>query len=428
MSCTLDSTTLATARVNVNRDLPRRISLRGRWLRGLVWCVLLTGGCAALWLLRSPERHYQRAVAALDDDRPQDNRLETVAYELLSLSSDPAFEAQAGLLSGTLLAARGEPKAAIQEAAVAAANPETKIRAMVLLGQCLYDSGQFLEAGETWTKVIELDRENADAHRWLGAAYYELGAVREALAHLRTAAELRPNDPGPHRLIGQLCVEFWEPKTAVEAYQEALRRAPDRPDNDEIRFALAKIFYRTNRHQEARELLSRCVTTASIMALMADCEHSLGNADRARSLVDDALQLDPEHVRALGLKGRLLIERHDFGEAVQTLQAAVRLSPKDTTVLYDLGIAYHRIGETEKSKDVHQFVNQLRQIERAYEDLSYQSVDDPRDAQIRYRLGVLAAQLDKPHLARMWLRASARLDPQNAAALAALQSLDPEPN
>jgi Flp pilus assembly protein TadD len=427
MSCALDSTALAAATTKVSHS-PRRMSLGGRWSRGLVWCAVLTGGCAALWLLRSPQRHYQRAIAALDDDRPQDNRLEAVAYELLSLSSDPAFEAQAGLLSGTLMAARGEPKAAIQEAAVAAANPDTKLRAMVLLGRCLYESGQFLEAGETWTKVLELDRDNADAHRWLGAAYYELGAVREALAHLRTAAELRPNDPGPHRLIGQLCVDFWEPKTAIEAYQEALRRAPDRADNDEVRFALAKIFYRTNQHQEARELLSRCAITASVVALTADCEYGLGDTERAWSLLNDALQLDPEHVRALGLKGKLLIQRHRFEEAVQTLETAARLSPKDTTVLYDLGIAYHRIGQVEKSREVHQFVDQLRQFQRTYEDLSFQSVDDPRDAQIRYRLGVLAAQLDKPHLARMWLRASARLDPQNAAALAALQALGPEPN
>ncbi|HWB10070.1 MAG TPA: tetratricopeptide repeat protein [Pirellulales bacterium] len=407
---------------------PRRLSARWRWGRGLALCGLLTGGCAALVLYRSPDRHYQRAVAALDDDRPQDSRLETVAYELLEVSSDPAFEAQAGLLSATLLVARGEPKAAIQEAAVAAANPDTKVRAMVLLGRCLYESGQFLEAGETWTKALEIEPDNADAHRWLGAAYYELGAVREALVHLRRAAELRPLDPGPHRLIGQLCIEFWEPKTAIEAYQEALRRAPDRADNDDVRFALAKVFYRTNRHREALELLAQCEASANVIALMAECEHGSGNTERAWSLVNDALRLDLDHVRALGLKGKLLIARHGFAEAAQTLEAAARLSPKDTTVLYDLGIAYHRLGQTERSKEAHRFVDHLRQFQRAYEDLSFQSVEDPRDAQIRYRLGMLAAQLDKPRLARMWLRASVHLDPTNGAAQAALQSLGPETN
>lgn len=426
MSGAFDSATLN--RATASSGLPRRISLGGRWGPGLAVSVLLIGGCAALAFLRSPQRHYQRAIAALDDDGSRDQRLETVTYELLELSSDPAFEAQAGLLSGTLLVARGEPKAAIQEAAVAAANSETKIRAMVLLGQCLYESGQFLEAGETWTKVIELDRDNADAHRWLGAAYYELGAVREALVHLRRAAELRPHDPGPHRLIGQLCVEFWEPKTASEAYLEALRRAPDRADNDDVRFALAKIYYRTNRYQEALELLSLCRPTANIVALMADCEYGLGNTERAWSLANEALGLDAEHVRALGLKGKLLVARHRFDEAVQTLETAASLSSRDTTVLYDLGIAYHRIGQTEKSRQVHKFVDDLRQFQRTYEDLSFQSVDDPRDPEIRYRLGRLAAQLDKPHLARMWLRASIRLDPQNAAAHAALQALGPETN
>jgi tetratricopeptide (TPR) repeat protein len=393
----------------------------------VAWCAVLIGGCAALFFFRSPERHYRRALAAMDDIRSDPNRLEAVAYELLELSSDPAFEAQAGLLSAALLAARGQPKAAMQEAAVAAANPDTKIRAMVLLGQCLYDSGQFLEAGETWTKVLELDADNADAHRWLGAAYYELGAVREALVHLRKAAELRPHDPGPHRLIGLISVEFSEPKTAIEAYQEALRRAPDRSDNDEVRFALAKIFYRTNRHQEARELLLQCAPTANILALLADCEHGLGHTERSWLVLHDALRLDPEQVRALGLKGKLLMERRHFEDAAQTLETAARLAPKDTTVLYDLGMAYRRIGQTEKATELHKFVDRLRELQHTYEDLSFQSIDDPRDAHIRYQLGVLAARLDRIPLARKWLTASVRLDPTNAQAVAELEALGPEP-
>ena len=421
MSCTFGPATLP-ATVSINHRRPRRVSLYHRLVPGLLLGALIGVGCAALLLLQSSERHYRRAIAAIDDDR-----LEPVPYELLGLAGDPSFEAQAGLLSGMLLLARGQPQAAIQEAAVAADNPDTKIRAMVLLGECLYKSDHFLEAGETWNKVIEQDPDNADAHRWLGVAYYELGAVREALAHLRRAAELRPRDPGPHRLIARLCSEFWEARnTVIEAYQEALRRAPDRADNDDVRFNLAKIFYRTNRQQEARELLSQCDPTANVVALMAECEHSLGNTERAWSLLDDALRLDPAHVRALALKGKLLIERRRFEEAAQTLEEAARLSPKDVTILYDLGTAYQRTEKLDKAKEIRQFVDRLRRVQQTYEDLSFASVDDPRDAQIRYRLGVLAAELDKPSLARMWLRASVRLDPANAQARAALQALGPE--
>jgi Flp pilus assembly protein TadD len=152
----------------------------------------------------------------------------------------------------------------------------------------------------------------------------------------------------------------------------------------------------------------------------------LGNTERAWSLVHEALRLDPEHVRALGLKGKLLVERRQFDEAAQTLEIAARLAPQDTAILYDLGIAYQRIGQTKKSEELHRVIVGLQELQGTYDDLSFEAVDDSRDAEIRYRLGMLAAQLGDRQRARLWLQASVRLDPGNAHARAALQALGPE--
>lgn len=108
------------------------------------------------------------------------------------------------------------------------------------------------------------------------------------------------------------------------------------------------------------------------------------------------------------------------------LETAARLAPTDTSILYDLGIACQRTGQTEKADELHRRVNHLYELRQSYEDLRLQAVDDPRDAEIRYRLGVLAAELDDSYRARQWLKAAVRLDPAHAQARAALEALGPE--
>lgn len=387
-------------------------------LRGLPVSVLVIAGCSAMLILQSPAAHYRRALAALDD-----NRFETASYDVLWLDRNPRFEAQASLLSGALLVAEGDPQKASHVLTVASRDPDTTIHAMVLLGECLYKSDQFQEAGEVWTKAIELEPDNVNAHRWLGVAYYDLHAVREALVHLRRVAELDPRDPRPYRLIGQLCEEFWQPALAIEGYHEALRRAPDAPENAAIHFDLARLYYGTNEFQAALEQLSQCAPDADVLALTAYCQHGLGLDDQAQASLAEALRLDPQVVRALALKGQLLLERGDAQAAADNLEAASRKAPKDRVILHHLAMACQRLGQSQKAQRLRQAVERLDRFDAQYEDLALKAVDDPRDAQTRYQLGVLAAELGSPALARSWFQSAVHLEPGNAQAQAALQAL-----
>lgn len=377
--------------------------------------------CAAMLIFDAPEAHYRRALAAIEG-----NGIETASYELLWLERNPRFEAQASLLSGTLLVAQGELQSAPRVLAVAARDPDTNVRAMVLLGECLYKSERFQEAGEVWTKVLELDPDNLDAHRWLGIAYADLGAVREALVHLRRAAELDEDDPGPHRLIGRLCENYWQPKIAAESYLEALRRAPNHPDNDQLRFSLAKVYYRSKEYSLALDQLSRLAPSAEALALAADCQHGLGIDDQADTLLDEALRLNPKLSRALALRGQLLLERGDVQAATEVLELATREAPNDRLILHHLAMTCQRAGQKEKAERLRKAVDRLHQLDAQYEDLSLKAIDDPRDVQTRYRLGALAAELGAPALARAWFQAVVHLEPGNAQVKAALRALDRE--
>lgn len=388
------------------------------FVRGFAAAMLSVALCAALGFYNSPERRFRRAIAALDT-----GQLENAVYELPYLRGHAACEARASLLSGSLSAARGDYQAAMKDASVALTDPETEVRGIVLFGECLYQCEQFVDAGEMWAKALELDRDNVDALRWLGIAYYELGAVREATYYLRRAAELRPDDPGPHRLIGQMGARRGDLTMAENAYQEALRRAPRREDNDEVRFGLAAVLLRLRRPQEALDLLAHCIQEANVLGLEADCEYSLGHGEKARLLLEQALRLDPDLFRALELKGRNLLERQDFAAAAKALERAVELSPKESSALYDLALCYQRLGDAEKANQLRKRTDDLRRLQMQYDELALQAANDPRDAPVRYRLALVAADLGLNSEASMWIRAALGLDPHNAKIQAAYRRL-----
>src|SRR5690606_3901336 len=91
-------------------------------------------------------------------------------------------------------------------------------------------------------EAVALDDKQADAHRWLAATYFDLGAMHDAQRHLATVSELAPDDPRPSRLRGLIYKDYEKYTRAVEEYEETLRRQPDQKDVlFELAFCLAKL-------------------------------------------------------------------------------------------------------------------------------------------------------------------------------------------
>ncbi|HET6882311.1 MAG TPA: tetratricopeptide repeat protein [Pirellulales bacterium] len=401
---------------------PRRQRRRHRLADALLRCLVLGclfGGAGwSWWCWQSPEHRAARALSAGDA-----NDFETIRYQLLGLQAMPAVEAEANLLSGKLLLARNDPERALYDFAVAATKPAIQPRALVLTGACLYQTGHLLEAGKDWAAAIKLDSQNADAYRWLGVAYYDLGAVELARDALKKAAELAPDDPGPHRLIGLICTDNADPQGAVAAYREALRRAPERDDNDEIRLRLADVLHRVHQEVEALNVLAECPSSPEVLAYRAECEFSLGNDAPAWQMLEQSLREDEELVRALGLKGKMLLKNRQYAAAVQSLETAFKLAPKDAAILYDLQIAYQRTNQRDKVAEFERRLKEIDRLEAEYGALTDEARRDLQDSQLRYRLGMAAVRLEKFPLAKKWFEVALGLDPTNADARSALNRI-----
>jgi tetratricopeptide (TPR) repeat protein len=390
---------------------------RGLALRWFAGFAMLAAWSA--WLYeRRPAACFARATAAMDR-----GNAEGIQYEILPLLRQPAYEAHVSLLQGKLLALEQRWEGVPDAVELAFQHADTEGRALVMKGEALYWMGQLREAGETWTQLVELDPDNVDAHRWLGVAYYDLGATPQAIDHLETAAKLAPDDPRPHRMIGIAWQDVSRPAPAAVAYRESLRRDPNQEDVDDTRFRLGECLHLMRKDAEALKWLQQCPPLTPVLLARAQCEFALGHEARAAELLEQSLAKQPDHAPALILAAEMALRRQDTESAARSLEKAAKASPANVAVRYQLAAVYRRLGREEEAHVEKDRMDELKRLADEYQSLSIAAAKAPNDVEVRCRLGQLADRLDMPHFAKTWFRSALYLDPTSDEANRRLTAL-----
>ena len=392
------------------------------WLVPLALAGLL--GAGRLWYVYrvGPRRHFQAAVAAFVR-----NDLDAVQTGVEALRGVGGYEPHWRLLEGMLLLRRDRlPDAALQ-LGLATNHPDTRALACTLCGEALYRARDFRHAERVLKEAIQIDPSQTDAHRWLAALYYDIGSMVDALEELKAVAEQAPDDPRPHRLMGLIHKDFGFYQDAIMADRASLRLAPDQPANEEIRLELAECLLKVRRHAELLEALGECPKSAQKLALEAESYYNEGDRATARKLVAEAFKLAPEHLEALQLQATMDLDSGNPAAALEILRRAVEHHPKDHRVRYKLSQAYQRLGQKEAAAKEAKTSKELSDLQQRFTQLHQQAIRNTASAEIRYQLGVVARQLDKPELAQSWFRAALALDPGHAGARKELQVTAPLP-
>jgi tetratricopeptide (TPR) repeat protein len=169
------------------------------------------------------------------------------------------------------------------------------------------------------------------------------------------------------------------------------------------------------------QTLRTCSSSAQSFWLQAECQRGLGDKAAAEHLADQAIRRDPKHLQAVYLKGMLELESGDAAAAVKVLQKAVESNPKEWRPRYTLAMAYKRLGDDKQAAEHLKLVEELRRLRDHFTDLHNRALKDPASADLRYELGVVARQLDKPLLAISWFQAALALQSDHQLAQQALR-------
>jgi adenylate cyclase len=160
---------------------------------------------------------------------------EIAEIERRETKSVEAYESFARGMMNLRLASRDSIERAIAAFESATHHDPEYALAWAALGGAYSLKGSFLSLTDLVEKAIELERralaidpELADAHSWLGAALLGLGRTDEAIASIREAIRLEPDNGQAHQALARA---FWVGRgdfaAAIPEFERAIELNPD---------------------------------------------------------------------------------------------------------------------------------------------------------------------------------------------------------
>jgi tetratricopeptide (TPR) repeat protein len=171
-----------------------------------------------------------------------------------------------------------------------------------------------------------------------------------------------------HTLAGVVHHNTGEFEEAVDDFSRILELDPDlkqMPLKPRSIFwsEFGKSLLLMGRAEEAQRYLHRALREgddASVADLLGQSYYLQGALDDAEQCWRLALQLDPERPGAWWRLGKLELQRGRPAEAIEPLRRSSALEPEAIGPLYDLSLAYRRLGQNEESAKFSQQANRLR--------------------------------------------------------------------
>ena len=218
-------------------------------------------------------------------------------------------------------------------------------------------------------QVICEQPENPDAHFLLGSALALVPRQTEAVAELKRAIELRPSFAPSHHTLGVALARFGQPQAAQEAFSRALELDPNFA---EAHANLGLVLAQQTRLAEAREHLLLAIelrkgseATAYWHYLVGKTHDDEGRVEEAALRYARATVLRPDYAEAylaLGMAQNLMMDR---AAALESLQKAVSLSPRDARARYELGKQLLSLGQAEQAAEHLRHADQVLPNDRA---------------------------------------------------------------
>ncbi|HDP81028.1 MAG TPA: tetratricopeptide repeat protein [Spirochaetes bacterium] len=270
---------------------------------------------------------------------------------------------------------------------------------------------EFLKKGDNFRAIVNFKnalKQNSryrDALLGLGKAYLKTEAPEESLKLFGDVLKLDEGNTDAMLGTGSALASLGRYQEAIESFNRVIALTED---NLDAHYGLARIYYLMGREIWARRKLDRILRANpyhyDALLLMADIKSDDGRLDEAKKLVGKAIGSDPEMPDGYVKSGIILLKKHlrtgstdylnesaeefrralavdpdnfsanrymghtgmiagDHESAIGYLEKALSLFPGNPAVLYGLGLAREKSGDTEKALDYY-----LKAGERAQSD------------------------------------------------------------
>ncbi len=209
-----------------------------------------------------------------------------------------------------------------------------------ILGNIKVDERDFDGAKEYFNKAVKRFPDNAKALENLALINQHMGQYDAAAVSLQKATILEPKTSRYREKLTQLYFEVGDYQAAID---EANRILVDEEDNPSALLVKVKIYVKRKIFEEAQHLINRArsLVTDKVPFELAACEiEALTNKKNALISSEKLLREYPDDPRVIKNHAQFQIEAGYTNQAVETLQKALHLAPKDPEAMLLLGKAY----------------------------------------------------------------------------------------
>lgn len=221
--------------------------------------------------------------------------------------------------------------------------------AYVALGYAQLEANQLNAAEQSFLKALAIDAQLTDAHFFLGQLLLRQNLPRQALKSFKAALAIKPDFEFAWYELAQVHLRLANLEEALHAYTKAVGINPIFPDAE---IARARVFVGLARWQDALDaadsiLIRGYDPMASVYKAVA--LQRLNRSDEALLVIGAVLQLQPDSVEALHVKGTVLSGLGKNEEALSFYLRAIELNPKFASALSDVGVIYASRGDFDQA-------------------------------------------------------------------------------
>jgi tetratricopeptide (TPR) repeat protein len=167
----------------------------------------------------------------------------------------------------------------------------------------------------------------------------------------REIKEERPPE-FPYQKIKEY-IEAGDPNAALEEYRSYVEK---HPDSSEDRLLLVRLLMAASYWQEARleleKLIGETGPTVEVLLAFSYLERLMGNPDKERRYLEDALEIDRNNPAVLAAIGNLHLEAEEYEPAEISFDAALEADSREPTALRGLGILYLNQEKFQQAVDI----------------------------------------------------------------------------
>jgi tetratricopeptide (TPR) repeat protein len=232
-----------------------------------------------------------------------------------------------------------------------AATQPASTREIFEQGQQALNRGDLSAAEQAFRKVLTAEPNNVGAHGNLAVVYMRRRAWKPALAELRAAGKLAPDDPGILLDIGLVYYREADYGRAIPPFESVLR---SQPHSTQASYLLGLCYFFRERYADAAQTLAPLWPQESgnlqylyVLSLAANKAGRKDLDQRAASRLID-LGRDSAELHLIVGKAHMAHERWD--QAMKEFQQAERINPKLSFLHYFMGTVYRRNNNFEAAK------------------------------------------------------------------------------